>query len=257
MPAKKKSTSKRSGKRRAKNEKAETSVLRAYFRRSRSWANSFLFILPLLVIYEIGVACHLASANLAAEVVRQPLSIFGRWQALAFNGIVLAGFLVAFIYLHKKRELNWRLFPPMLLESALYGFILVPALALASYGRIFLPRISFDSHLLLGDLVIAAGAGVYEEIVFRGVLLFSIYLVATKALDMKPFWGGIASLVLAAAIFSAMHFHPATGIQPAVGLFVYFMAAGVLLSGIFLTRGLGIACYTHAICNIILMLSRG
>ncbi len=255
MPAKKKPKRKRSGKRQPERKKAVAPLARDYFRRSRGWATSFLFILPLLVIYEAGIAYHIASANIAAEVVRQPLSIFGRWQALAFNGVVLGVFLAAFIYLRKKGELNWKLFPPMLVESALYACALIPLLGLVTYRGIFFPRFSLNSQQLLSKLVISSGAGVYEEIVFRGVLLFSLYLVATKVLEMKQFWAGAVSLILAAAIFSAMHFHPVTGLQPTLPAFSYFMAAGLLLSGIFMARGLGIACYAHAIYNVILMLT--
>ena len=79
-----------------------------YWRETHSPLYSFIFTLPLFLIYEIGVFAISASdlpllRNGADVLMRQVLEIFGVFGAYGFIGTFLIGFIVAF--LRQKKNL--------------------------------------------------------------------------------------------------------------------------------------------------------
>ena len=80
-----------------------------YWRETHSPLYSFIFTLPLFLIYEIGVFAISASdlpllRNGADVLMRQILEIFGIFGLYGFSGTFLIGFMVAF--LRQKKNLR-------------------------------------------------------------------------------------------------------------------------------------------------------
>lgn len=232
---------------------SSTQGLSGYLRLSRRWSISFLFILPLLLIYEFGAAVLRADISRAAVIMKSPLALFGSNEAIIFHGIVLALVVMAVIRLMTRDELKLSIFPVMFCESCVYGFLLGPLTVWMM--KSFAPLAAATSRPMspLAGIVIAAGAGVYEEILFRGVLIGALFFVMSDVLHMKPLVAGVISIIISAAVFSAAHFLGPAGDRPDPVSFVFRLVAALILTGIFLTRGLGIACYTHAIYDIIVL----
>ena len=63
--------------------------------------------------------------------------------------------------------------------------------------------------------------------------------------------------MVGALIFSAFHYIGPMGDTLEVGSFVFRTVAGLLLSGLFLVRGFGIAAWTHALYDVFLTLRGG
>ena len=68
---------------------------------------------------------------------------------------------------------------------------------------------------------------------------------------------GAFATVLGAVIFSAFHYIGPLGDTLELGSFTFRMVAGLLLSGLFLARGFGIAAWTHALYDVFLTLRGG
>jgi len=61
-----------------------------YFVRSKNLHKSFLLILPLLVLYEIGIILYGSEVKNAADfLVKSPLEVFGKNAAFIFNSLVV------------------------------------------------------------------------------------------------------------------------------------------------------------------------
>jgi membrane protease YdiL (CAAX protease family) len=109
----------------------------------------------------------------------------------------------------------------------------------------------------LDKLVMAAGAGFHEEVVFRGVTF------AGGAALLQRFGGLNRWAALAwAAIGSAMLFAAVHHLGPMADLFTWprftFRAlAGMFLSGLFAWRGFAVAVYTHALYDMLVFFSFG
>lgn len=106
-----------------------------------------------------------------------------------------------------------------------------------------------DSLPLAAQLVVSLGAGIYEELLFR-VLLVSGLL----GLGMLLGWRRPIALAVAVAgsalIFSGFHYLGPLGDQFSLPSFTFRAIAGLLLTGLYAARGFGIAAWTHALYDI-------
>ena len=100
-----------------------------YWRETHSPLYSFIFTLPLFLIYEIGVFAISASdlpllRNGADVLMRQILEIFGVFGVYGFSGTFLIGFIVAF--LRQKKNIMKVIFDYFFATVGL--FLLLPLL---------------------------------------------------------------------------------------------------------------------------------
>ena len=103
-------------------------------------------------------------------------------------------------------------------------------------------------------LMLSIGAGIYEELLFRVVLVGLIAWGAAKLLGWRPLVSGLAATVLGALIFSAFHYIGPYGDRLDVYSFVFRTIAGLFFSGLYLLRGFGITAWTHALYDVFLLL---
>jgi hypothetical protein len=180
---------------------------------------------------------------------RHPTEIFGVDLMLIINSVMIAVVLVAIWRVGRLGALREGAFLGMFAESCVYALLLGP-LALAPLTGEF-QFAGFSPHLKdFGEkLVISAGAGFYEEGFFRLVLLGAIFYFAKEWGELHSFTAGALALAISGALFSAAHFF-SPGAMPDLGAFIYRLAAGMILGLIFLTRGIGIAAWTHAMYDV-------
>ena len=225
-----------------------------YFQRSKSYAESILFILPLLILYEVGIALSGAGVeNAAGAIMKTPLHFFGKNAALVFNVLVAIVFVVALFGASSGRKLEFRIFVPMFLESLLYALLLHPLVGfvMAKVMPFALAPGMEGVRALFVRVVLAIGAGVYEEIVYRLLLLSLLFYVFRKSFEIRESIAATLSIVTASLIFAAMHYIGGFGDTFMASSFVFRFLCGLALSSLFIFRGLGIAVYTHAIYDFI------
>ena len=101
---------------------------------------------------------------------------------------------------------------------------------------------------LLADIVTGVGAGIYEELVFRLILISVLMILFQNALGFERKSSIIISVLLSAGLFSAHHHISA----PLDWLeFSFRTVAGVYFAALFAIRGFGITAGTHAFYDII------
>lgn len=117
-------------------------------------------------------------------------------------------------------------------------------------------------NLLLVDIVTGIGAGIYEELIFRLVLICLLMLLFQDVFGMKKKLAVILSVVISAVLFSAHHhiffangqFHQ--GDLFTVGKFIFRAMAGGYFAILYAVRGFGITAGTHAFYNILAAILR-
>src|SRR5262249_14846656 len=103
-------------------------------------------------------------------------------------------------------------------------------------------------------LGIALGAGIFEELVFRGVLCFGVYRALRAVFGADRWSAGSIAVVISALTFSAYH-HWGFGGEPwDAARFTFRFHAGALLGVVFLTRGLAIAAIAHGFYDALVLL---
>jgi membrane protease YdiL (CAAX protease family) len=142
----------------------------------------------------------------------------------------------------------------MLAESVVYAALLGSVVSMLT-SLLLSPMLSAaqgvaPARLGLGpQLVLSLGAGLYEELLFR-VLLVSGLLWLGLRLGWRRPAAVAAAVVLAALIFSAFHYIGPMGDTFTLASFTFRAIAGLLLSGLYVARGFGIAAWSHALYDV-------
>jgi hypothetical protein len=232
-----------------------------YWRLARSPRYSLSFAFPLLVAYE-ALALLLSRLEMVrvrngADVLLKQLFVgLGGRYGLAVFGLVLVGGGAVLIGRDIRRSggIRPRYFALMAAESIGYG--LVFGLVVGTLTGLLLPRLALAPVApgLPAQVMVSLGAGIYEELVFRVLLVSGLMLIGRKAFGWSRQGASLFAVVLGAFIFSAFHYVGAYGEQFALASFTFRVVAGLLFSALYLLRGFGITAWTHALYDIFLAL---
>ena len=248
-----------------------------YWRASRAPRYSLTFALPLLVAYE-ALAFSLSHEAMTgvrngADVLLKSAFVLlgGRGGLIAF-GVLLVGTGAALVWRDRRRSgpIEGRVFVLMLLESVLYalvfglvagtltGLLLRPFEPAVALTRAPLEQLAFGAGGLglATQLMISLGAGIYEELLFRVLIVGALAWAARRALGWSATAAGVFATFVGALVFSAFHYMGPYGDRLEVASFTFRAIAGVLFSGLYLLRGFGITAWTHALYDVVLAVVR-
>jgi hypothetical protein len=228
-----------------------------YFRESARPLVSLVFVLPLLLIYEVGVVALGSAAvrNGADALMRQVLDLLGLGQYFLLPTLTCA---ILLGWHHVRRE-RWRfspgILPAMFAEAIAWAVLLLflwKVLGLVE-EKVFTQIVEPDgTQTRLARLVAFCGAGLYEELLFRLILLSAV-AGGIRLAGVKPKFAVAAAIVVTSLAFSAAHYRPLIpgGDTFAWASFVFRFLAGAWFSVLFVRRGFGIAAGCHAFYDII------
>ena len=246
---------------------APTRRTSSYFAISRSHRYSILFALPLLLGYEALAAMlarpgHAELRNGADAILRGAFTaVAGVHGPLIFMAaIILLGVGLVVRDLRASRDrIRPIVFLGMIGEAAalaaIFGLVigmttakLLGSLHALSIGP--LEQTSWSTRLML-----SLGAGLYEELFFRVLLVTGIAAGARVVLGLGRRASGIIAAVVGAFIFSAFHYIGPYGDQLQLQSFVFRMLSGLAFSALYLVRGFGITAWTHSLYDAFLLLA--
>ncbi len=230
-----------------------------YLRATRHPWPCFLFLLPLLAAYELGVyqlggGQPESLRNGADNWLRQGFAAIGLHQHFWAPALLLA-------VLALWNYARWADRPGDLLgvlsgmgiESV--GF----ALGLWGISRGLGPLVDYfglelstgpAGNSAVGQLVTFLGAGIYEELLFR-LLLFSGLLALLRRAGTSEAMAVALGALLSATVFSAAH-HVGPYGEPFEGYnFLFRTIAGLYFAGLYQFRGFGIAVGAHACYDVV------
>tara|TARA_Y100001960_G_scaffold130370_1_gene138663 strand:- start:514 stop:882 length:369 start_codon:yes stop_codon:yes gene_type:complete len=107
---------------------------------------------------------------------------------------------------------------------------------------------------ILQQVILAVGAGIYEEFLFRVLLISGLSSIIGFVFLWEEKGSNIAALIIAAAIFSGFHFMGDYGDYFTMELFLLRFFAGVILGILYYVRGFGITAYAHSIYDLIVLI---
>ena len=224
-----------------------------YWRYSRSAYYSAVADLPLLVIYEVLIVLSQSrywSIRNAADVwIRTFLMAFDlQAQHITF---VLIGISLALIPIAKSRargiKLKTNYFALMFAECL--AFSLVLGVVLQSILRLGGLSSGGPGSGLVQNLALSVGAGLFEEIIFRVILLNLLFLLLSPLLRKKAVAAAV-SVLLASFLFSLSHYVGTMADTWQLYSFMFRWVAGLLFTVLYFVRGFAITAYTHALYDI-------
>jgi membrane protease YdiL (CAAX protease family) len=138
----------------------------------------------------------------------------------------------------------------MLVESTVYA-LMMGSVILFVMSRFagFLPGLAMaEARNPLDILVISAGAGFHEELIFRVILMGGLGWLLAGITGKKRAW--IAALIVSSLVFSLAHHIGPAGESFTFVAFVYRTLAGVFFAAIYHVRGFAVAAWTHALYDV-------
>jgi hypothetical protein len=227
-----------------------------YFQRSELPLASLMFVLPLIVLYELGTRFIVPAPPTGGEtriiaftLMRLFFNLFGATgqylPCLAVVGILLTW--------HIARNDAWHFkfstMIGMLMESMVLA---LPVLALSYAVTRYIPPLAAPTADPLSMLVLSIGAGVYEELVFRLAAFTGLNLLLIDAIGLKKTIGYPLMVGLSAVLFSSYHY---LGSEPFhIQTFIFRTAAGLYFGAVFVLRGFGVTAGCHAFYDILVVL---
>lgn len=108
---------------------------------------------------------------------------------------------------------------------------------------------------MLPQILMAASAGIYEEILFRLIMLGFLLLLLNQLMQSKRWLQISIATFVSSVIFSVFHY--ASFEFFAWSSFTFRFVAGCILGLLFVHRGLAVAVYTHSFYDFFYFLQNG
>ena len=229
----------------------------SYFLKSKTSFYSFLFTLPLFFLYEVNILLLswddiLVVRNGADFLMRNILESFDIYGLYGLGLVFFLGLLLTYIFFIKEdqqQEVNVNFLFIMLAESMLWSVVLY--LLLSKFMVLLMNPVG---KAILQQVTLAIGAGIYEEFLFRVLLIAGLSGILGFVFMWDKTFKNIIAVVLSGGIFSAFHFMGEYGDFFSMELFLIRFFAGLILGILYMYRGFGITAYTHSIYDLIVLI---
>lgn len=229
------------------------SALARYWVTTRRPLQILVFLLPLVLLYELALVSVLRSESVNIDAHRR-LREFFESLGLYPAGLYLPGVLLVVVLLiwhllaREKWTIDWKALGGMAIESmvlVLPLFVFSQVIARLAVGAWMVEDPSdISRYSLLTRLSISIGAGLYEELIFRMLIIALVHAILVDVAQQKESVGATVGVMLSAILFTI--YHPnLTGPR-----MLFFFIAGIYFGLIYLWRGFGIVVATHALYDI-------
>lgn len=242
------------------NEGTETGGI-DYWSDARTPLSSLLFLIPWIVVYEFGV---LLMGQDQPDVVRNGADFWMRSVLSHFgfgNGLLLPLIVVSMLLAwHILRKNPWQVRIEtqigMLAESILLAIGLV---AVGQCHDILFRQMASSAATGVSILnsvgpvtraVSFIGAGVYEEVMFRLLLVPAAFMVF-RMFEFPATWAAAMAAVCTSFLFAMAHHIGPSAEALNLFAFTFRAAAGLFFASIFLLRGFGITVGCHAAYDLL------
>ncbi|MCC8179287.1 MAG: CPBP family intramembrane metalloprotease [Planctomycetes bacterium] len=239
-------------------------LYQSYLDTSSAPLTSFIFALPLFIVYHGGLwwlntFVGLRWANAIDIAIAETLGRLGMAGPLLSFLLVVMVFLI----LNAASGKPWH-WPPaytwlfMVAESLILALPVFMLMRLVTKVFDFIPLSAVDGTdgvlAWQADLILSCGAGVYEEFFFRVVVMGLMLLVLGKLFRIQGPWKYALAMIFQALLFAASHhlpggpeaIHTLEQARDALPVFGFRTAAGLYFAYLYIERGFGIAAGAHA-----------
>ena len=259
----------------------------SYLERTSRPLYSILFLLPFIVFYELGTILINTDLLNRSQVRVVAFVWLQQWLGyLGYNGklawiapplVVVLILLALQLTSRKPWYFQVKDVIPMAMECALMAIPLIVlslfinnppvpqedmnqiavTAALKSARPLLQAGTGSVGPSLLASLVTGVGAGIYEELVFRLILICFLMMIFQDLLGIGHGKAIVMSVLISAALFSAHHHvifidgRLAQSAEFNLSAFLFRTMAGVYFAVLFAARGFGITAGTHACYDII------
>jgi len=244
-------------------------VLRdGYAEASRRPLETLFFLLPLLALYEFGLASALRRGDATIEVIAQKSAaqllraagVHAENFGMSVLSLPAIGIVLTMVAWQVIGRFAWTLRLPAVL--GMYAESAAMAVPLAAINALVTRRIAGDAAsigALAGQGVLtrvtgAIGAGVYEELVFRMCLMGALHMLLADVAAWKEPRAWIAAVASSAALFSWYHAWIPDHAPIGAWGHAFLALAGAWWGLLYHWRGFGVAVGAHIAYDLTVLL---
>ncbi len=210
---------------------------------------SALFVFPLFAVYQLGILGG-RGQNGVDLLTRALVGIAARdlGNYVGILGCALAIYAATLALLHRRGRFDPRAFLPMLAESSFYALVMGSIILFVMRQFLGVMPGLFLGPGVADIVVISAGAGFHEELVFRVIVMGGLAWAFTGLTGRRRAW--LLALVVSSLVFSIAHHVGPAGEPFTFAAFVYRSLAGAFFATIYRLRGFAVAAWTHALYDL-------
>jgi membrane protease YdiL (CAAX protease family) len=223
----------------------------AYLKERHDPLTSLLLTVPVFTLYHLGILA-IPLRNGVDLVSQATFELLSR-SLLGYVAVTLgyaAAISVAVYVLRRKGKLRPAELLPVLGESVLLA-VLMSLLVGWATNQLFDWQIGPRALGPFEKLVMAAGAGFHEELVFRVGLFGGGAFALQRLSKMSAANAAWIAAIASSLLFSAIHYVGELGDDFTLTSFTFRALAGLYLAAVYRFRGFAVAVYTHAIYDVI------
>jgi hypothetical protein len=223
-----------------------------------------VFLLPFVLAYEVGMALlhgRLHPDDRPSLAAQQLLHWF--FSLFGATGFYLPGAALVVVLLgwHLASHYPWRV--PVQPLLGMGGESILLAIPLLFLNRWIPVLRGLSGHAggeagswagPLDNLLLSVGAGLYEELVFRLIVISLITLLLIDIGRVNQVWGVALAVIFSSLLFAAHHYYPIGADAWSLPEFTFRTAAGAYLAAVFVMRGFGLAVGCHVTYDVIAFL---
>jgi hypothetical protein len=208
---------------------------------------------PVFLLYHLGLLISPQAANGVDPITRLMgyLAGMSTWVYL----LVFGGLTVAYVLwvrrMARKQRFKPRRFPLVILEAAVYAVIMAPLAGLL-LRKLHILAFPLPGMGPLDRVVASAGAGFYEELVFR-LAGIGIFVFAFESYKLKRWLAFLLAALITSAVFSGFHYLGPTGDAFSLESFSFRLVLGMMLAGVYIFRGFATVVYAHFLYDVYVM----
>jgi len=244
----------------------------SYWDASRQPLQILAFLLPLILLYEIALPWLIASRGRDVKAHKAILQFFEA-VGMTHGALYLGGLLIIVVLLawhlmeHRPWSIDLGTSGLMAIESLL---LIIPLLVLARIigeaefaGMLPMAAPSaggapdYAQWSLLEQITLSIGAGLYEELLFRMLLIAVLHTLLVDVGKATNTVGSAIAVVVSAAAFT--WYHPLAGANGNMALdkTAFYFLGGLYFGGIYAARGFGIVVGVHALYDVVTLVWEG
>jgi membrane protease YdiL (CAAX protease family) len=227
---------------------------RGYLKETRRPIYSAALVLPFFLIYHVGTVflktTHINGADALIIRVLSALSV----HSIFASALVLA---LSFVIWQLQTRASCKVDSSklVLLFAESVGFAMLLYVVFGWMGVYFAGPARSGYPAAIERLVLYCGAGIYEELVFRGFLAGALLLLFGRVLGLKRTLAAAGATVVGALLFALFHYVGSAADPFTLSSFLQRTAGGFYFSLLFVTRGFGVTAAAHALYDILVGLA--
>jgi len=218
----------------------------------------------MIIIYEAMILFYKNSSVSVPSYFRNGVDVMLRsfFNEFGENGNIIFFVVVLSIFLFvisnnftviKEGKINFKFLVYMLIESAFIASLFT--LIIVSFSSMVLFEHSEQHSSIFELFYLSVGAGIWEEILFRLIIMGSFIYIFSKVIYLSIPSSVLLSILLSSFMFAAFHYTGPYGEGFSTYTFLVRYVGGVLLGTIYFIRGIGIAVYTHIFYDLAICMS--